>query len=510
MGGRGKVLREGARDVPPLPAPRRRGGGGVLPRPPTVQNARPGRGAARLRDRLGPRARGATTAPLRTVLRPRPSAWPPATARLPVERYFARREGRPRRRTRIISLERAGFPVMASRGSRATSPPPVFGREETLEAAGRLLTRTHGGEGTGLLLIGLGGVGKTQILNAIVERAGKKGFTVLTGRALPEELPPAFSLLRELLGSERSEGSGARAPLWTPTSSPLLIPSLPDRPERPAAAAEGTTTSRADDFERVLAPLVLAEGLGAGRDELFARLEGHLLERARQRPLLIAVDDLHFADTSTLEFLRRFASELPKSPIAIAATLAESADVPERTREVIEAISGAPSFLTIPIRPLSVPETEDFVRWILGGRMPALDDVRRWHAQTDGNPLFLEQLVRIATGYGPPANDSGGAGQGVTEMLLDRVEGLGDRERRVLTYAAVLGKEFHFANLSAVAGSGEERVTESLDRLVHDGLVREKGGEVYEFVSEAVRRDLYAGLTETRRRILHARAGRAL
>ena len=399
---------------------------------------------------------------------------------------------------------------MAARGSRGTSPPPVFGREETLEAASRLLTRTHGGEGTGLLLSGLGGVGKTQILNAIVERAGKQGFTVLTGRALPEELPPAFSLLRELIGSERTPGTGHRAPMWTPTASPLLIPSLPDRADRAATEPEGTSAPRTDDFERVLAPLVLAEGLGAGRDELFARLERHLLDRARERPLLIAVDDLHFADTSTLEFFRRFASELPKSPVAIAATLAESADVPERTREVIEAISAAPSFLTIPIRPLSVPETEDFVRWILGGRMPALDDVRRWHAQTDGNPLFLEQLVRIATGYGPPGAESGGTGQGVTEMLLERVEGLGDRERRVLTYAAVLGKEFHFANLSAVAGSGEERVTESLDRLVHDGLVREKGGEVYEFVSEAVRRDLYAGLTETRRRILHARAGRAL
>jgi tetratricopeptide (TPR) repeat protein len=400
--------------------------------------------------------------------------------------------------------------VLSSRGSRGTAPPPVFGREETLEAAGRLLTRTHGGEGTGILLSGLGGVGKTQILNAIVERARKMGLTVLIGRALPEELPPAFSLLRELLNSERAQGPDTVTPLWTPHVPPLLIPSLPDRPEPPAAAGEDTTTPPSSDLERLLAPLVLAEGLGAGRDELFGRLELYLLERARKRPLLIAVDDLHFADTSTLEFFRRFASELPKSPIAIAATLADSADIPERTREVIEAISAAPSFLTIPVRPLSAPETEDFVRWILGGRTPARDDVRRWHAQTDGNPLFLEQLVRIATGYGPPSSDSGATGQGVTEMLLDRVAHLGDRERRVLTYAAVLGKEFHFANLSAVAGSGEERVTESLDRLVHDGLVREKGGEVYEFVSEAVRRDLYAGLTETRRRILHARAGRAL
>jgi len=157
-----------------------------------------------------------------------------------------------------------------------------------------------------------------------------------------------------------------------------------------------------------------------------------------------------------------------------------------------------------------VVEMEDYVRWILGGRAPDRNDVRRWHAQTEGNPLFVEQLVRVATGYATATKPLEGTRQGVTEMLLDRVKGLGDRERRVLTYAAVLGKEFHFANLASVAGIGEEGVTESLDRLVHDGLVREKGGEVYEFVSEPIRRDIYAALTETRRRILHARAGRAL
>lgn len=403
--------------------------------------------------------------------------------------------------------------MAATRGSRVTSPPPVFGREEVLEEAGRLLARTKGGAGTGILFSGPGGVGKTQILNAVVERAGSQGFTVLTGRALPEELPPAFSLLRDLLGSEKARGTAiTTTPLWTPTPSPLMLPTTVEIAGSATGTAPTATSSSASDFEQVLAPLGLTvvEGLGAGRDELFARLEHHLLERSRDRPLLIAVDDLHFADTSTLEFFRRIAGELPHAPIAVAGTLADSTDLPERTREAIVGLSGAPSFLTLPVRPLTIQETEDFVRWILGGRAAQVDDVRRWHAETEGNPLFVEQLVRIATGYAAPTNADVGNGQGVTEMLLSRVAGLGDRERRVLTYAAVLGKEFHFANLSAVAGSGEERVTESLDRLVRDGLVREKGGEVYEFVSEAVRRDLYAGLTETRRRILHARAGHAL
>jgi len=397
--------------------------------------------------------------------------------------------------------------MIPTRAARVPAPPPVFGREEVLEEADRLLERTQDGAGTGLLLVGPGGVGKTRILNALVERASKRGFTVLTGRALPEELPPAFSLLRELLESEKGPTDSVPTSLWA-------APRLPPPPMPGASRSRGgsSTASPSVDLDQTLAPtaLTVVDGLGTGREELFARLEQHLLERAQDRPMLIAVDDLHFADSSTLEFFHLFASEFPKRRIAFVATLADSADLPERTRDAVETLSGAASVLTMPVRPLNVVEVEDFVRWILGGRAPDRNDVRRWHAQTEGNPLFIEQLVRISTGSATASKAVEGAGRGVTEMLLERARTLADRERRALTYAAVLGKEFHFADLASVAGIGEEGVTESLDRLVHDGLVREKGGEVYEFVSEPVRRDLYAGLTETRRRILHARAGRAL
>ena len=403
--------------------------------------------------------------------------------------------------------------MLSTRSPHAPTPPPHFGRQEILEEAERLLERTQDGAGTGLLLTGPAGVGKTQILNAVVEHAGKRGFTVLTGRALPEELPPAFSLLRELLISERTRGESMAAASWAPPRPPLAgTPGVDVSSARPARQVGPSTGSASSDLDQTLAPtaLTVVDGLGTGREELFARLEQHLLERARDHPMLIAIDDLHFADSSTLEFFHLLANEFPKHRVAFTATLAESSDLPERTRDAVETLSGAANILTVPVRPLNVVEMEDFIRWILGGRAPDRNDVRRWHAQTEGNPLFVEQLVRVATGYATSPKALEGTGQGVTEMLLDRVKALGDRERRVLTYAAVLGKEFHFANLASVAGIGEEGVTESLDRLVHDGLVREKGGEVYEFVSEPVRRDLYAGLTETRRRILHARAGRAL
>ncbi|HYA54070.1 MAG TPA: AAA family ATPase, partial [Thermoplasmata archaeon] len=402
--------------------------------------------------------------------------------------------------------------MIASRGFRRSPVAPLFGREEILEEAHRALDRAKGGAGAGLLLMGPGGVGKTQLLHAIVERAGRRGFTVLTGRALPEELPPAFSLVRELLASERAAGSSSASTPWTPPGTRRGGPMAGEGGEAAGGlqARSPSATASADLEALIPARLSRPEPAESRREELFAQIEKDLLDRSENSPLLIAVDDMHFADNSSLDFFCRFAGKLAGSHITLVATVAELPDLPERTRSAIETLSGVSGVLSMPIRPLNFLETEEFVRWILGGRSPDRNDVRRWHAQTDGNPLFIEQLVRTATGLTGPPKGSEGDAQAVTEILFERVKGQADRERRVLTYAAVLGKEFQFASLSAVLAMGEEAVTESLDRLVHDGLIREKGGEVYEFVSEAVRRDLYASLTETRRRILHARAGSAL
>jgi len=405
--------------------------------------------------------------------------------------------------------------MVGARGPRHTSSAPLFGGEEILEEVTRTLDRAREGHGQGVLLVGAGGAGKSHVLHAVMDRGLDRKFRVLSGRALPEELPPPFSLVRDLLGSASEEES------WTPTdadgTAPLpifLAPLGNEVAARPQATlAVPRATAALDDLERILAPLgrSTVEGLGAGREELLGRVSDYFRALARDRPLLLAIDDLHLADSSSLEFLQRFALDLPETPVVVVGTIGSGAEIPERTRPAFEALNHSPAFRSLPLRALTVPEVTQFVRWILGGRTPDPQDVLRWHAQTEGNPLFIEQLVRTVTGYGstgarsPVANE-----RDVTEILLARVRALGENERRVLTYAAVLGKEFAFSDFAAVAGLGEERLTESLDRLVQNGLLREKGDEVYEFVTEAVRASVYADLTETRRRILHLKAGLAL
>ena len=396
---------------------------------------------------------------------------------------------------------------------QGTGPHPLFGRDEAMSEIARLLERVRDGTGQGLLVSGQGGIGKSDLMRSSVHRGQERGFRVLSGRALPLELPPPFSLLRGLgnpaeRGPSPSDSRSGRSmdpPLYVvPTrlddGIALVTHPSPDTPV--SGVGDGT-----------LAPLIHlgSDAVGVAREELFGRAIGHLIALARTSPLLLAIDDLHFADASSLEALQRLAREFAQAPIALIATVAPIRDVPERVRGVIEAMSRGPGWRTITLRPLSVAEVGELARFILGGGEPDPADVLRWHAQTEGNPLFVEEIIRAATGSGPriPVGSVGAVGS-LTDILLSRVGSLSEADRRILTHAAVIGTEFSFSILAAVAGTGEEAVTESLDRLVHQGLLRERGNEVYGFATEQLRASVYADLTETRRRILHRKAGRFL
>jgi tetratricopeptide (TPR) repeat protein len=396
---------------------------------------------------------------------------------------------------------------------------PVFGREDAVGEILRVLDGAREGLGQGLLLMGPGGIGKSHLLRVATDRARERGYRVLLGRALPEDLPAPLTLLREMLAAERSTPasySGRSATAETGEDLPMyLVPFLDPGATLPYASrdAAGPERRSAQEVDQILFPAGAGAGeaVGLGRQELIGRAADYLRGSARERPLLLAIDDLQFADGSSLDVVRHLSSELRSAPIAVIATVADGPQAPEATRPAIDELRRALAVRTVRLRPFGPNEVGEFVRWIQGGRDAPAADVLRWHAQTDGNPLFVEQIVRAITGYGgrEPGREEP-VGRDVADMLRARYASMGAPERRLLAHAAVLGKEFSFADLVAVVGTPEERLTEELDRLVHGGLLRGRGGEVYEFVSEAVRVAVYSELTETRRRILHQKAGRAL
>ncbi|MCI4354754.1 MAG: AAA family ATPase, partial [Thermoplasmata archaeon] len=406
--------------------------------------------------------------------------------------------------------------MLASGTASGSRGAPLFGRPEVAEEVLRVLEETKSqGSGRILFLLGQGGVGKSTVLRSVAAAAGSHGFAVVFGRCLPVETPRPFGLVEDLLRSAQGVGRGSDRPGDDAPALPLYAAVFDSEP-KDAGGKRGYgfgdsahDPSEADHLLEVLANPV--ERIDADRSSLFGRLTDFFKELSRSTPLFVAIDDVQFADESSLEFLRQLAGALGDARLVVVATSQPLAEAPPRTIALLERLSSAPRTSSLWLRPMTESELTEFVRWLLNGRDPGRDAVMRWFSQTEGNPLFTEYLVRATTGFAAPGTGvSEGATPDLGELLRARVRRLSETEQRVLVHAAVLGKEFNFATLEVACGHEEERLSESLDHLVHEGLLRETGGEVYEFVSERARVDVYSQLTETRRRLLHRKVARAL
>lgn len=388
---------------------------------------------------------------------------------------------------------------------------PLFGRTDILEELVHALESTKADHPRLVLLEGEGGVGKSTMLAAAVASARALGFHVLSGRALPSDLPEPFRLVQDLLRSARQEVGDREGP--DPAGPPMLplFVAAYEAPDGATLSGYGAEPGESAEADRLLAHLSSpTERIDADRNQLYNRLTDFLVERAGRAPLLIAIDDLPLADESSLGFLGRFLPMTAGHRIAVVATFTPGEDGGPGDRESFDAIRRLPGATHLEMRRMTEPELGQYVRWLLHDRDPGRDAVMRWFTQTEGNPLLVEHLVRGSRGLSTGAEARGGSASALHEVLRQRTRELPEAVTRALVYGAVLGKEFDFPTLAAASGGEEERLSESLDRLVHGGILREKGGEVYEFVSERNRSDIYSELTETRRRILHAKAARAI
>jgi tetratricopeptide (TPR) repeat protein len=402
--------------------------------------------------------------------------------------------------------------------AEAASPEPtapIFGRTETVETLVRRIQDARDGHGGFVVLVGDSGIGKSVLLRHAERLARGLGYAVVHGRALPAELPQPFALLGDVVRSASESGPVALddddvargsvlpmflAPFETAESAKVAAAAAPSEGSREAAEANRLLSRLENPVERVQ----------ANRAALFAQLTDFLLQLAADRPLLVSLDDLAFADDSSLEFLQQFSAAVPGSRVVVVGSSLPLRSAPARVQTALERLVDAPETTRLALRPMAEPDVAEYARWLLNGRDPGRDTVMRWFTQTEGNPLFIEHLVRASMGFGAPTSATDRASVDFDEVLKGRIRALDESEQRVLVYGAVLGKEFDFATLIRASGQEEERLSESLDRLIHGGILREKGGEVYEFVSEPARADVYAGLTETRRRILHRKAAVAL
>jgi DNA-binding SARP family transcriptional activator len=384
---------------------------------------------------------------------------------------------------------------------------PCVGRERELATLAEALAAAQRGDGHMVLVHGEPGIGKTRLLDEIGRLAEARDMRLLRARCYELERDLPYAPMADALGdylAERLDPAEVSPAIgeWGPQVAallPILRELMPDLPPH-----------------RVLRP-------EAERSALFAGVRHFLAALARTQPLALLVDDLHWADVSTIQLLEYLASRLAGSAVLIVGTYRTGEVSPDRGLGVlIERISTdmrRQSLIELPCL-----KVEDVV-----ALLPALENIAgQLHFETDGHPLFLVETLRTLIETGVLQLDRRGQWVGVSGALLSserrlplpptvreairwRFTRLNERERRVLMAAAVAARGFRSELLTAVMELSSDSALDALEALVGRQLLRvSPAGRGFDFRHDLIQEVIYAELTPDRRRDLHARTAHAL
>ncbi|MCH7512041.1 MAG: AAA family ATPase, partial [Chloroflexi bacterium] len=233
---------------------------------------------------------------------------------------------------------------------------------------------------------------------------------------------------------------------------------------------------------------------------------------AAEQPLLLVLDDLHWADKPSLMLLQHFARSLSRMRVLVVGTYRDTDLV--RTHplsEALVALNREGAFDRVLLRGLSESEVGAYIRATANVEAPR-ELVERIHRETEGNPFFLSEVVALMTQEGAFAAGAQVAlPQGVREALGRRLDRLSPEANELLQVAAVTGREFRFETLLALGDHEEEALLELVEEALAARVVEETGSAgQYRFTHALMQETLLDELSTTRRVRLHGRIGEAL
>ncbi len=398
--------------------------------------------------------------------------------------------------------------ITANTGERHNRP-ALVGRGPELTVLAERLDAALGGECQLVLISGDAGVGKTRLVDELEALARRRGVRTLHGRfaeadhALPYD--GFFEVIREYLRT----GAGSAATLAE--IMPELLELFPMLAEIDSSRTPPTLTQQEpeDGGSRAL----------DAKTSVFETLASTLSRISGGRPLVVRLEELHSANVS-VEALQYAVRRLVTVPLFVVGTY-RAADVDKRhpLARLVAAFRGDRRFAQIELGPLSEAAHRELVEAVLGG--PAEGDLAaRIYQVSEGNPYFATELAKSLKGSGDLTADGGewhlttGAGlladalpETVQEAARQRIEELPDGARELLSIASVLGRDFDYDDLEALA-PGEKEAEEAVETLVAKGFLEEdrrSRDDRLHFSSGVVREVLYAALPKRKRRSLHRR-----
>lgn len=361
---------------------------------------------------------------------------------------------------------------------------PLVGRDVEVALLERAWQHAQSLEGQAVLLSGDAGVGKSRLLRAFQATVAEDGRTRVQWHCSPyyqttAHFPAIDQLKRSMSLDEQDAGNGLSR-LRTMVSHlgldqqdlvPILALLLGVPMDGPHAMADYSP----DEIKRRL---------------ISAQVE-LLLAAAKQAPLLFIIEDLHWADPTTVEVLREMVAAIRDKSVLILMTARPEFRPPwsEQSNAMAHRLSS-----------LTRSETMALVRGLAQGHGLNPEFVERIVERTDGVPLFIEELTQSLLESGGDV----GVPTSLQDSLMARLDRLGDG-KELAQMAAVIGRTFSIDALNALAELSSEAVEQRLIQVVDSGLVRRRTSGEYEFKHALIRDAAYDSMLRNTRRRLHGR-----
>ncbi len=358
---------------------------------------------------------------------------------------------------------------------------PMIGRAQELEQLKIALDEACAGHGAIIAILGEAGIGKTRLVSELVTTAEARGTRVLLGRSYETEQVLPFGPWVDAFRAAHATGQ-------LRTLSPIqradlshLFPEL--------ASADVERLKSAPDFLKVFESVTTAVAVLAG-----------------QRPLVLVIEDVHWADEMSLRLLAFLARRLQALPVLAIITFRDE-ELPDAAmlRRVLSELQRERRLSVLIVKALSYDDTVALVQTLArsGTDTMALARLREaaWNASA-GNPFVIVETVHSHV-------QGTGLSDAVRQLVTHRLERLSERAGMLTAVAALIGREFEFALVQRAAGLSENEAAESVEELIRHRVLHGVG-ERFDFTHDRIRDVVRAEILAPRRRALHRRVAEAI